>query len=428
MPTLCPPWAGTGPELADEHLHEAVHEIDAQKLQKCRPSHGGQRPGQQVESTQPSRPPPQQLQQEAPAVQRPIRRPRIQRPGIIIPNPPQQSPKQPDTNQPNQQPPQQPPQPPRQQSPPSQDQRPQPSPRPSPEPGNGGQNGTNGQQNQRQQDQRQQDQRQQRPPAPRPTSQTTQQTTSSPTPQPSPQPTRQPTQRPAPTASPRPSPQPSPPSPPATSRPTPQPSPSPQPPNNGTQGAPWRDAFATHFGPHDGTNMNALVCKFQNIRFPFAAVSDTSPDLWRGDKCGVRQRFQPPSPQQCRRNAQGQMSLPDGSGFRAPECPAALEQGGVCGRCLEVRCKSTFEGDTSICNNRVETVKIVDVCPEIHPNNVCKRLSADRIFADPRRNCGNFGGNSVDLDRDVMNRIMVRPDADRLGNIQIQFRPVACPF
>ncbi|KAJ3059456.1 hypothetical protein HK102_009976, partial [Quaeritorhiza haematococci] len=61
------------------------------------------------------------------------------------------------------------------------------------------------------------------------------------------------------------------------------------------------------------------------------------------------------------------------------------------------------------------------------PNNVCKRRSPDKSFADPRRNCGNFGGNSVDLDRDVMNKMLKPPaNADMLGNIQIEFRPVAC--
>ncbi|KAJ3081864.1 hypothetical protein HK102_002084, partial [Quaeritorhiza haematococci] len=185
---------------------------------------------------------------------------------------------------------------------------------------------------------------------------------------------------------------------------------------------PWKLAFATHFGPHDGTDMNKLVCGFRNINFPFAAVSDTSVDLWVGDKCGVRQGFQPPPNSACRRQG-AQQSLPDGSGFLGPECPAAKEAGGVCGRCLEVRCKSSFEGDPSVCNLGVtQKVRIVDVCPEIHPNNICKRRSPDKNFADPRRNCGNFGGNSVDLDRDVMNRLLKNKNADALGNIQIQFR------
>ncbi|KAJ3087577.1 hypothetical protein HK102_010748, partial [Quaeritorhiza haematococci] len=184
----------------------------------------------------------------------------------------------------------------------------------------------------------------------------------------------------------------------------------------------WKLAFATHFGPHDGTDMSKLVCKFPNINFPFAAVSDTSVDLWVGDKCGVREGFQPPPNSSCRQGSQ--QSLPDGSGFKAPECPAALEAGGVCGRCLEVRCKGNFDGNPSVCAPGIQKVKIVDVCPENHPNNVCKRRSPDRVFADPRRNCGNFGGNAVDLDRDVMNRMLKPPaNADMLGNIQIEFRP-----
>eukprot|EP01117_Protostelium_nocturnum_P015957 TRINITY_DN6225_c0_g1_i1.p1 TRINITY_DN6225_c0_g1~~TRINITY_DN6225_c0_g1_i1.p1 ORF type:complete len:221 (+),score=59.80 TRINITY_DN6225_c0_g1_i1:181-843(+) len=192
---------------------------------------------------------------------------------------------------------------------------------------------------------------------------------------------------------------------------------------------------ATYFSGDD-TNLSYLVCMPGNGHhnpnpasngkptFNYGAMSTSSP-YWRahgwGQCNGGKSPFGGPTTNaDCERYKNSGYSNPPG-----PSCEAARRSsssGDVCDKCFGVRCVGAANPGGNPCKaGKTTYIRIYDVCPSNHPNNVCKaRMGWNG--GNPSNSCLNTTLNAIDLYKGAFNEIA---DTSR-GFIQIEFFPAAC--
>jgi len=135
-----------------------------------------------------------------------------------------------------------------------------------------------------------------------------------------------------------------------------------------------------------------------------AAMADGSP-LWTGPKCQGTKDASKCSGKGACTNCTG------------PACPNE----GQCGKCFNVKCISSISGETSgACSGKTIKVKVIDACPQTHPENYCKTPEFGGTVPDNQA-CEANGVNALDIATTARSQLSTFQ-----GNLNIDIETTSC--